>query len=154
MMDMFVFLVHFFSIYSKINAKCVIQCVKRTKIHKFNHFILLNVVVVVYFRQIMANEGICLDALDTLNGSKNSSLARIVNCAETPRQLWSYDFKTQYIIHWKSNNCLTTSKDIENAFSLSNSDVSGNKESRYNVNTAPCMETNRQKWMLLPFAWK
>lgn len=136
----------------------------------------------------MANEGICLDALEIFAVNKNSSLARIVNCADTPRQLWSYDFSTQQIIQRAaSNNCLTASADAESAFEASssvqsepskwsigerrrndisinnnnNNNVNGNalhsgtKESKFNVNTAPCMVASKlQKWMLLPFAWK
>lgn len=107
----------------------------------------------------MANEGICLDSLDTPKmAAKNATIARIVNCAETSRQIWSYDFQTQLIVHRKSGSCLTASADITNAFSASNGDTitmhSGNKESRFNVSTMPCMANQRQKWMLLPFAWK
>lgn len=117
----------------------------------------------------MANEGICLDALETFTANKNSSLARIVNCAETPRQLWSYDFKTQRIIQRISNNCLTAATNIENILAASQSQSSQwnivqrqtnalfvkNEESKFNVSSAPCMAKSiLQKWMLLPFEWK
>lgn len=118
----------------------------------------------------MANEGICLDALETFTANKNSSLARIVNCADTPRQLWSYDFKKQHIIQRISNNCLTAALNVENTLATSQSQAvvewniaerrtNGphvkNEESKFNVNTAPCtVESKLQKWMLLPFEWK
>lgn len=113
----------------------------------------------------MANEGICLDALETFAGDKNSSLARIVNCADTPRQLWSYNFKTQNIIQRYSNNCLTAMPNIETAShsqtiihrsfieQLSGSNVK-HEESKFNVSTMPCTASALQKWMLLPFEWK
>lgn len=124
----------------------------------------------------MANDGICLDALEVFTANKNSSLARIVNCADTSRQIWSYDFNTQHIIQHASNNCLTASHDIQMAFaaastrpkwsiaerrrndisfSINNNNEmqSGIKESKFNVSTTPCTESKLQKWMLLPFAW-
>ncbi|XP_031620395.1 polypeptide N-acetylgalactosaminyltransferase 3-like [Contarinia nasturtii] len=109
---------------------------------------------------IMANEGICLDALETFSANKNSSLARIVNCADTPRQLWSYDFKTQHIIQRESNNCLTASVNIKNAARESfavhwgNVALQDEEESKFNVSTTPCTASKLQKWALLPFEWK
>lgn len=117
----------------------------------------------------MANEGICLDALETFTADKNSSLARIVNCADTPRQLWSYDLKTQHIVQRISNNCLTAAPNIEKALAMSRSHTvvqwslvehqmngpnAKDEESKFNVNTMPCTESKLQKWMLLPFEWK
>lgn len=117
----------------------------------------------------MANEGICLDALETFSAGKNSSLARIVNCADTPRQFWLYDFKTQHIIQRDSNNCLTAAPNIENALAAvasqmamhwniaaqrTNGPLVKNEESKFNVSTTPCTESKLQKWMLLPFKWK
>lgn len=110
----------------------------------------------------MANEGICLDALETFASNKNSSLARIVNCAETTRQLWLYDFKTQHIVQSVSNNCLTASANVKDeshaAKSQSalhwNNTEQQNEQSKFNVSSAPCTESKLQKWMLLPFEWK
>lgn len=105
----------------------------------------------------MANEGICLDALDTFAANKNSSLARIVNCADTQRQLWSYDFKTQHIVQLGSNNCLTAAPNIENAFAAQRTNgpsLVKTEESKFYVSTTPCTESKLQKWMLLPFKWK
>lgn len=119
--------------------------------------------------QIMANEGICLDALDTFTGDKNSSLARIVNCADTPRQLWSYDFQTLNIIQRTSNNCLTAAPNIEKALGEYHSEASvqlgfveqqmlgsnaKDEARKFNVSTMPCTESKLQKWILLPFEWK
>lgn len=108
----------------------------------------------------MANDGICLDALD----NKNLSMARIVNCAETQRQLWSYDFKTQRILQRASSNCLTAVSNVEKIhFSTTASRWSiaehrtnnPHEESKFNVSTAPCtVESKLQKWILLPFEWK
>ncbi|XP_055306428.1 polypeptide N-acetylgalactosaminyltransferase 3 isoform X2 [Sitodiplosis mosellana] len=121
---------------------------------------------------IMANEGICLDALNTFAANKNASLARIVNCADTQRQLWSYDFKTQHIIQRGSNNCLTAVPNIENALAASSPmsqmavhwniaaqrtngpSLVKTEESKFNVSTTPCTESKLQKWMLFPFKWK
>lgn len=119
----------------------------------------------------MANEGICLDALETFTANKSSSLARIVNCADTARQLWLYDFKTQHIIQQNSTNCLTAVPNNENAVATTQSMPAvhwsiirrhtnnglnvKNEESKFNVSTAPCMDGSPlQKWMLLPFEWK
>lgn len=107
----------------------------------------------------MANDGICLDALETFSANKSSSLARIVNCADTPRQLWLYDFKTQQIIQQTSSNCLTAVPNIENTTTQSQRHTNNgpnvkNEESKFNVSTAPCTDSVRQKWMLLPFQWK
>lgn len=115
----------------------------------------------------MANEGICLDALDVFSANKNASLARIVNCGDTVRQIWLYDFKTQHIIQRSSGNCLTAVPNIEtaaphdmaaewnNAVQRTNNMPNGkNEESKFNVNSAPCTANALQKWMLLPFQWK
>ena len=108
----------------------------------------------------MTNEGVCLDALETFTANKQSSLARIVNCAETVRQKWLYDFKTQRIIQQISGNCLTAEANVENAsqpkMELHWNIASNvkNEESKFNVNTEPCKESAQQKWMLLPFEWK
>lgn len=113
----------------------------------------------------MANDGICLDAMETFTANKDSSLARIVNCAETPRQLWSYDFKTQRIIQRASNNCLTAVPNVENTFDTAseqsiaeqppNDMHAKTEESKFNVSAVPCtVESKLQKWMLLPFEWK
>lgn len=108
----------------------------------------------------MANEGICLDALETFTANKNSSLARIVNCADTARQLWLYDFKTQHIIQPASNNCLTAASNVENALTSGRFVHWGrigvkDEESKFNVSSAPCTADSKlQKWALLPFEWK
>lgn len=112
----------------------------------------------------MTNEGICLDALETFIANKQSSLARIVNCAETVRQKWLYDFKTQQIIQEISGNCLTAVPNVENTsqpksaliwnIAEHRSNNAPNEESKFNVNTEPCTESVQQKWMLLPFEWK
>lgn len=107
----------------------------------------------------MANDGICLDALETFTANKNSSLARIVNCAETPRQIWAYDFKTQRIIQPASNNCLTAVPNVENT-AVSEQGIDEHRPndmhtSKFNVSAAPCLtESKLQKWVLLPFEWK
>lgn len=103
----------------------------------------------------MANEGICLDALETFALNKKSSLARIVNCADTVRQKWLYDFKLQQIRQGVSGNCLTAVPNLENA-SQPKMDLDNlkNDESKFNVHTAPCNDILQQKWMLLPFNWK
>lgn len=115
----------------------------------------------------MANEGLCVDALETFTANKQTSLARIVNCAETVRQKWLYDFKTQQIIQQISGHCLTAVPNVENASEpklalrwniaeqrSNNAPNVKNEESKFNVNTEPCMESVQQKWMLLPFEWK
>lgn len=107
--------------------------------------------------QITTNEGVCLDALETFNANKNSSTARIVNCADTVRQHWQYNFQTQQIIQRISKHCLTASNDVQNAFITSKwnrNSNSGTKESKFNVSTAPCTEMKIQKWLLLPLNWK
>lgn len=119
----------------------------------------------------MANEGICLDALEIFTANKSSSVARIVNCVDTTRQLWLYDFQTQHIIQQTSNNCLTAQPNSENASvtiqsqkelrewnimerHTNNGPNTKNEESKFNVSTTPCTASIRQKWILLPFEWK
>lgn len=113
----------------------------------------------------MTNEGICLDALETFTANKQSSLARIVNCADTVRQKWLYNFKTQQIIQEISGNCLTAVPNIENQsqpksaskwnIAEQRSNNAPNEQSKFNVNAEPCVEKSElQKWMLLPFKWK
>lgn len=110
---------------------------------------------------VMTNENVCLDAAETFNDNKDSALARIVNCADSSRQRWTYDFQKQQIIHQATKSCLTVTSDIQKMFrkpnwsvrSMSNSN-SGLKESKFNVSIAPCMDGRIQKWMLLPLNWK
>lgn len=114
--------------------------------------------------QVMTNEGICLDALETFTANKQSSLARIVNCAETVRQKWLYNFKTQQIIQDVSGNCLTAVPNVETTpqpklaliwdVADHRSSNAPNVESKFTVNAAPCTESVQQKWMLVPFQWK
>lgn len=108
----------------------------------------------------MTNEGICLDALETFGIGKQSSLARIVNCADTVRQKWLYDLKMQHIVQQTSGNCLSAAPNIQNAshhIVEHGSNIAPNmknKERKFTVNSAPCMENMQQKWMLFPFEWK
>lgn len=110
---------------------------------------------------IMTNENVCLDAAEIFTDNKDSSLARIVNCADSNRQRWTYDFHKQQIIHQATKNCLTVTSDIQKMFrkpnwsirGMSNSN-SGLKESKFNVSISPCMGEKIQKWMLLPLNWK
>lgn len=121
--------------------------------------------------QITTNEGVCLDALEPLDNDVDSvSMARIINCGETSRQLWTYNLQTQQIIQRDSRSCLTVAHDIQNAFDaiskwssfgrrahdIDAGDGGGGnaKESKFNVSTAPCTASRRQKWMLLPLNWK
>lgn len=112
----------------------------------------------------MTNDGICLDA-SSFTANKQSSLARIVNCAETERQKWLYSFETQQIIQEISGNCLTAVPNVENASQPKSAMVwniadqrpnnAPNEESKFIVNAEPCKEKSvQQKWMLLPFEWK
>lgn len=115
----------------------------------------------------MTNEGICLDALEAFAANKQSSLARIVNCAETFRQKWTYDFKTQQIIQQMSGHCLTAVPNVEDAsqpklalqWNIAEQHPNNvlnakTEESKFNVNTEACTENVLQKWMLIPFEWK
>lgn len=95
-----------------------------------------------------------MDAAEELNHAKNATVARIVTCAESNRQRWTYDLKSQQIRQQVSGNCLTVSKDIENAISAPIFGHSGTKESKFNVSVAPCTETQLQKWILFPLNWK
>lgn len=120
--------------------------------------------------QITTNEGVCLDALEPYDNDVDSvSMARIINCGETARQLWTYDLRTQQIIQRDTRSCLTVAHDIQTAFDATSKwrfgrrahdtgtgdDGGGTaKESKFNVSTAPCMASKRQKWMLLPLNWK
>lgn len=110
---------------------------------------------------IMTNENVCLDAAETFNDNKDSSLARIVNCADSNRQRWTYDFNKQQIVHQASKNCLTVTSDIQRMFNKPNWSIRGMsngssalKESKFNMSIAPCMDEKLQKWMLLPLNWK
>lgn len=106
----------------------------------------------------MTNEGICLDALETFTANKQTSLARITNCADTVRQKWLYDFKMQRIFQEASGNCLTAVPNLDNASQRSEQPNyvpnMKNDDSKFSVHTAACRESVQQKWMLLPFDWK
>lgn len=121
--------------------------------------------------QITTNEGVCLDALKPLDTDIDKiSMARIINCGETFRQLWTYDLQTQQIIQRDTKRCLTVVHDIRNtvskwhfgrrAYDISDGgdvdEANGGKakESKFNVSTAPCTDSGRQKWILLPLNWK
>lgn len=102
----------------------------------------------------MTNEGVCLDAAEELNQTKNVTIARIVTCADSPRQYWIYDMKSHQIRQRVSGNCLTASKDIESAIMASIFGYGGIKESNFNVTVAPCTDGQLQKWLLFPLNWK
>lgn len=115
----------------------------------------------------MGNEGICLDSLDSSHNGKNTSIVRVVNCADTPRQLWSYNLKTQQIMQLKSNHCLSVSDEPADQESYDNrivaeksdsiqSNQKKNKGKQINlrVHAEPCSTSKSQIWMLIPFAWK
>ena len=101
----------------------------------------------------MANDGVCLDAVEELEENQNSSLARIVNCAESIRQQWLYDFRNQQITHRGSNNCLTASDEVEKLFNEPQHALQ-DRTVKINVHIAPCNGQKQQKWMLLPMNWK
>lgn len=103
----------------------------------------------------MTNEGICLDALEKFTEHKQSSLARIVNCADTVRQKWVYDFKLQQIRQDESGNCLTAVPNRQNATQpkLELNDLK-NDENKFIVQTESCKDSVQQKWMLFPLDWK
>lgn len=103
----------------------------------------------------MTNEGVCLDAAEELNRTKNATVARIVTCAESVRQHWLYDIKSQQIRQKISGNCLTMVRDVENAFdATAGAGPSGTKENTIKVSVTPCTENQLQKWILLPLNWK
>lgn len=99
---------------------------------------------------MMTNEGICVDAVEKAVAETNSSLVRIVTCAESNRQKWFYNVKTQQIVQGTSNFCLTADQSVEK--NLENlSKISGES---FNVTLSTCNENKLQKWILLPFKWK
>lgn len=94
----------------------------------------------------MGNEGICFDAIEILRGGKNMSIVRMVSCADTLRQLWSYNFRTQQISQESSKYCLARSPTIKR-------DLASGSTSKFNVLIELCSTSKLQKWILLPFAW-
>lgn len=99
----------------------------------------------------MTNEGICIDAVEKTVTETNSSLIRIVACAESNRQKWFYNVKTQQIVQGTSNFCLTADPSFEQVFE--EFDKVRMNES-FNVTLTRCNESKLQKWILLPFKWK
>lgn len=96
----------------------------------------------------MGNEGICFDALEILKGGKNMSIVRMVNCADTPRQLWSYNFQTQQISQESSKYCLARSSTIKRDL------TTRSNNNKFKALIELCSASILQKWILLPFAWK
>lgn len=95
----------------------------------------------------MGNEGICFDALETVRGGRNTSIVRMVNCADTLRQVWSYNFRTQQISQESSKYCLARSLTIKK------NPIPG-FNSKFEALIELCSTSKLQKWILLPFAWK
>ncbi|KAG4070038.1 hypothetical protein HA402_013698 [Bradysia odoriphaga] len=100
--------------------------------------------------QIMTNEGVCVDAVEKGATETNSSMVRIVTCAESKRQKWLYNVKTQQIVQGTSNFCLTADQSVEKH--LDNFPRLTNES--FNVTLSVCNESKLQKWILLPFKWK
>lgn len=98
----------------------------------------------------MTNEGICIDVIEKTSTDTNSSLVRIVTCAESNRQKWIYNVKTQQIVQGKSNFCLTADRSVENK--LENFDKITSES--FNITLSMCNESKLQKWILFPFKWK
>ncbi|KAJ6648658.1 Polypeptide N-acetylgalactosaminyltransferase 3 [Pseudolycoriella hygida] len=99
---------------------------------------------------IMTNEGICIDAVEKTSIETKSSLIRIVTCAESNRQKWIYDVRTQQIVQGTSNFCLTADESVAKNLE----DFGRNAGESFNVTLSKCHESNLQKWILFPFAWK
>lgn len=108
--------------------------------------------------EVTTNDGVCLDALETIEPKKNATIARIVNCANSPRQRWIYDFRQQQIIQRDSKNCLTADEAESESDAKPKMNVEGETtkqdENRLSANVAPCANLNSQKWILLPLNWK
>lgn len=98
----------------------------------------------------MTNEGICIDAVEKTLTETNSSLIRIVTCAQSNRQKWLYNVKTQQIVQATSNFCLTADQSVTNILEDFNK-IAGES---FNVTLSRCNESTLQKWILLPFKWK
>lgn len=101
----------------------------------------------------MTNEGVCIDAVDELNPTKNFTNARIVTCADSPRQHWIYDMRTQELKQRATGNCLTASKDMDVINNAAIFEASSTKESNFNVTVMRCMNGQLQKWLLFPMSW-
>lgn len=99
----------------------------------------------------MTNEGICIDAVEKSVTETNSSLIRIVTCADSNRQKWFYNVKTQQIMQATSNFCLTADRSVDKYFGEFNRITSES----FNVTLSKCSEGGKlQKWILLPFKWR
>lgn len=99
---------------------------------------------------MMTNEGICIDAVEKTATETDSSMVRIVTCAESKRQKWLYNVKTQQIVQGTTNFCLMADQSVEK--SLDN--LSQLMDESFNVTLSLCNESKLQKWILLPFKWK
>lgn len=111
----------------------------------------------------MANEGVCLDSLGSFSEEKKDvSIVRIVNCADTARQLWSYNFGTQQIFQHNSNHCIAAPDrefNKQKNLQIKTDDIDPSKthhenQNDYRVHTEPCSTSKLQKWLLLPVRWK
>lgn len=98
----------------------------------------------------MTNEGICIDAVEKTSTEVESSLVRMVTCAESNRQKWIYNVKTQQIEQGTSNFCLTADPSVEQVFEEFNK-FTGES---FNVTLSKCNDSKLQKWIFLPFEWK
>lgn len=98
----------------------------------------------------MTNEGICIDAIEKTSTETNSSMVRIVTCADSKRQKWLYNVRTQQIRQGASNFCLQADPSVEK--NLDNFPQLTNES--FNVTLSLCNESKLQKWILLPFEWK
>lgn len=98
----------------------------------------------------MTNEGICMDAMEKIATETDSSLVRMVTCAESNRQKWIYNVRTQQIEQGNSNFCLTADSSVEQVFEGVNKVTSES----FNVTLTKCNDSKLQKWIFLPFQWK
>lgn len=97
--------------------------------------------------KILTDENLCLDASERGAGGNGSDGARtairLTTCAETPRQLWTFDFAKLQLIHMVTGLCAVTDKDDRNRLYIDKCD--GEAAGRGN---------DRAGWMLIPFPWK
>ena len=99
----------------------------------------------------MTNEGICIDAVEKTATETNSSVIRIVTCAESNRQKWVYNVKNQQIVQANSNFCITADQSVEKSLEEIGSKITSES---FNVTLSKCNESKLQKWILVPFKWK
>ncbi|XP_055681573.1 polypeptide N-acetylgalactosaminyltransferase 3 [Lutzomyia longipalpis] len=92
--------------------------------------------------KIMTDENLCLDASEkAAESTNNSTMVRLITCADTVRQSWLYDADKLRILHKISSFC----------FNRAQKDEQGR---RTEVVIEKCSQEVKESWIFIPYPWR